>query len=273
MTRRTLVLTAALALLTGQLWARGGGGGGGRGGGGLGGGGFRAGGFGGGSHGEGGGWGYWLSLAGTVAAAVFVYYVSEWIGRARAARAARLAPPAPTLVSLVAVLDRGAFYVPALRGLAARSEFGTPRGRAHARKAIAALVRPEDVRDGFSRPLPGPDTDGARARELWERQMRLVEITPETLNVSSPDERTRLSEPASRREGTGVCLVGVVATAVPREGGADAARAALGALGKTPGGAFYFYYAPGTGESLDLSEARALLNVLRLNSLRLNSPR
>lgn len=269
---RVMVAATLISLLSvAHAWARGGGGGGGHGGGGHSSGGGHGGSFGGGyGHGSyyggsGGGtfWSEWGDLLIIAGVCLIVIYATSRSSRRNkeAAEAARTPSGGLPLVNLVAVLDRGAFYVPALRDLAARSDFGTPRGRTQARQRLAALVAPEDVCDGFLLRAGGAgDGGGQEARALWERQMRLAEITPETLNVSSPEERTRLSEPASRREGTGVCLLGVVATAAdPTEGGADAAREALRGLGRTPGSAFYFYYAPGVGESLELSEARALL--------------
>jgi hypothetical protein len=264
-------LAAALILLlpTAHAWARGGGGGGG-----FGSGGFGGGGFGGGLHGGtgngrwDGGASYWLGLLATMAAAVLVYALSEWV---RKARAAHTAPHGQIRINIVATLDRGAHYIPALRALAARSRFGTPTGRAKARDSLAALIVPEDVRGGFLRSAPGRGDAcqvGQQARELWEHQMRLAEITPEVLVVSSPDEKVQRREHLARREGVGVCMVGVVMT-VPAasslaDGGRDEAREALRRLGRTSGEAFYFYYAPGTGEALDLSEADALLARLRL---------
>ena len=262
-------LAAALILLlpTAHAWARGGGGGGGYGGGGFGGGGF--GGTYGSLHGRGGaggpdgGWSYWAGLGITVAAALLVYFLSEWV---RKARIAHTMPPGQIRINIVAVLDRGAHYVPALRALAARSRFGTPTGRAKARAALAALVAPEDVRDGFLRRAPGAGDAcqiGPGARELWQRQMHLAEIAPEVLNVASPDDRIQRREHPARREGVGVCVVGVVMAApagsLPTAGGRDKVREALRRLGRVPGDAFYFYYAPGTGEALDPSEAEALL--------------
>jgi len=271
-------LTAALILLlpTADAWARGGGGGGGHGGGGggFGGGGFGGSGFGGGfrSSGYGGGSGsegvsFWEGLLLTCVAAVLVYALSE---RVRKARIARTIPHRQARINIVAVLDQGPHYVPALRALAARSRFGTPTGRAKARASLAALIVPEDVRGGFLRSAPGRGDAcqvGQQARELWERQMRLAEITPEVLVVSSPDEKVQRREHLARREGVGVCVVGLVMT-VPAasslaDGGRDEAREALRRLGRTSGEAFYFYYAPGTGEALDLSEADSLLARLR----------
>lgn len=266
-------LAAALILLLpiAHAWARGGGGGGGYGGGGSG--GFGGGGFGGGFHGGGSSGGgdrgvsFWLGLLATMAAAVLVYALSEWISKARIARTT---PHGQIRINIVATLNRGDHYVPALRALAARSRFGTPTGRAKARASLAALILPEDVRDGFLRRAPGQGDAcrvGQQARELWERQMRLAEITPEVLNISSPDEKVQRREHPDRREGAGVCLVGVVMT-VPAasplaDGGGDEAREALSRLGRMPAEAFYFLYAPGTGEALDLSEADALLARLR----------
>ena len=266
-----LTATAILLLPMAHAWARGGGGGGGYGGGGSG--GFGGGGFGGGLHGGtgngrwDGGASYWLGLALTIVAALLVYALSEWI---RKARTAHTTPHGQIRINIVATLDRGAHYVPALRALAARSRFGTPTGRARARASLAALIVPEDVRDGFLRRAPGRGDArqvGQQARELWERQMRLAEITPEVLNVSSPNETVQRREHPDRREGVGVCVVGVVMT-VPAgsplaEGGRDEARGALRRLGRMPGEGFYFLYAPGTGEALDLSDADALLARLR----------
>ncbi len=252
-------LTAALILLLpmAHTWARGGGGGG----------------FGGGSpsgSGAGGtaeGASFWLGLGIAIAAALLVYALSE---RGRKARIARTTPHRQARINIVATLDRGAHYVPALRALAARSRFGTSTGRAKARASLAALITSEDVRGGFLRRAPGRGDAcqvGQQARELWERQMRLAEITPEVLVVSSPDERVQRREHPARREGVGVCVVGVVMT-IPAasplaEGGRDEAREALRRLGRISGEAFYFLYAPGTGEALNPSEADALLVRLR----------
>ena len=266
-------LTAALILLLpmAPTWARGGGGGGGYGGGG--GGGFGSGGFGGGLHGGtgngrwDGGASYWLGLALTIAAALLVYALSE---RIRKARLARTTPHRQVRINIVAVLDRGEFYVPALRALAAKSRFGTPTGRAKARASLAALIAPEDVRDGFLRRALGVGDVcrvGQAARELWQRQMRQAEITPEVLNVSSPGEKVHRREHPDRREGVGMCVVGIVMTvpaAAPlSNGGREEARGALRGLGRMSGEGFYFYYAPGTGEALSTSEADALLARLR----------
>ena len=268
-----IAASAALLLTAAHVWARGGGGGGGHGGGGgghsFGGGGFRGGGgyYAGGGQGGGTGlsWPALLTIFGLLALFVIL---SQWSERQKAAAAGRAAQRA-SLVSIVVVLDNAAHYVPALRATAAKSAFGTPLGRTRARAALAALVRPEDVRDGFVQresstvPLGGA---GQAAQELWKHLMRLAEVSPETLNVSVPGQRQRYVKRAARRENTGVCLLGIAARiAVPflAEGGADAARAALSNLGQLPDGAFYFFYSPGPGESLMASEAAALLAKMR----------
>lgn len=264
-------MVLALLLPTANTWARGGGGGGGYGAGGA----FAGGGYSG-IHG-GGGLGrsnedtsYWLGLLLTMSAAVLFYLLTEWLSKVWAARTGTLVPQAPVLASLVAVLNRGEHYVPALRALTAQSRFGTARGRAKARAALATLIAPEDVHDGFL--MRAQDTgqrgqQGQAAQKLWQYQMSLAEITPEVLNVASPFQKVHRQEHSARREGVGLCVVGLVMTAdadlLPAFGGADKTREALRRLGRIPSEAFYFYYAPGTGEALHLSEATALLARLR----------
>ncbi len=242
-----LLLTAA------HVWARGGGGGGGHGGGG----------------GQGGGTGLsWPALLTIFGLLALFIFLSQWSERQKAKAAARASERA-SLVSIVVVLDNAAYYVPALQRLAARSSFGTPPGRTRARTALSTLVRPEDVRDGFVQPeanrrvLGGA---GQEAQELWKHLMRQADVSPETVNVSAPGQRLQASETATRRENTGVCLLGIAAQfdapLIPN-GGADTAREALLGLGRMPTEAFYFFYAPGPGEALTAPEAIALLAKMR----------
>ena len=266
-----LLLTAA------HVWARGGGGGGGHGGGGgghgFGGGGYHSGYYGG-YHGgyyggQGGGTGLsWTALLTIFGLLVLFVILSQWSERQKAAVAERAAQRA-SLVSLVVVLDNAAHYVPALQALAARSSFGTPQGRTRARTALSALVRPEDVRDGFVQTQSGRRVlsgAGQEAQELWKHLIRLADVSPETVNVSAPGQRLRASETATRRENTGVCLLGIaVLFAAPcvSEGGAETARAMLSGMGQMQTEAFYFFYTPGPGESLTAPEAAALLAKMR----------
>lgn len=258
-----LLLTAA------HVWARGGGGGGGHGGGGgghgFGGGGFHGGGYSGQGGGTGLSWPALLTIFGLLALFIFL---AQWSERQKAEAAKRAAARA-SLVSIVVVLDNAAHYVPALQSLAARSSFGTPSGRTRAKTALSALVRPEDVRDGFAERQPRGRPvcrAGWEAQELWKHLMRQADVSPETVNVSAPGQRLKASETATRRENTGVCLLGIaVQFAVPLvpDGGADTAREALLGLDRMPTEAFYFFYAPGPGESLTAPEASALLAKMR----------
>lgn len=255
-----LLLTAA------HVWAWGGGGGGGHGGGG----GFGGGGFhGSGGGGQGGGTGLsWLALLTIFGLLALFIFLSQWAERQKAQAAERAAVRA-SLVSLVVVLDNAAHYVPALQRLTARSSFGTPSGRARARTELSALVRPEDVRDGFvqRQPRGRPVCQvGWEAQELWKHLMRQADVSPETVNVTAPGQRLRASETPTRRENTGVCLLGIaVLFTAPcvSDGGADTAHAMLAGLGRMLTEAFYFFYAPGPGESLTAPEAAALLAKMR----------
>ena len=258
------MIVAAL-LLTPAVHAAGGGGGGGHGSlgiGGFGGGGPR------GSGGGGASWS-WLGLAGMLLCACVFYFVSERVQRAWEARAVRRGA---SFVSLAVVLERGADYLPRLKALVERSQFNSPEGRGEARAALAALISPADVREGFLTSVPRTGNalqDGWIARAKWQEQMRRAKINPEALNAFPYAGRRRRGtalKPRPQPSGDGVCVVGFVATTnrpPPPCGRAGEAREALHGLKTLRGDAFYFFYAPGQGDSLNLADACALLARLR----------
>ena len=207
-----------------------------------------------------------LSLAGLLACAYVTYQISERIGRAWEARAVRRGA---SFVNLVVALKRRGYYLPRLKALAERSDLDTPRGRADARAALAALIAPEDVCGGFLANTPRTGNaarDGWTARAQWQGQMQQAGIAPHT------GRRGRKAlRPLATVSSDGVCMVGVVATTnapPPTAGGTDEAITALLQLRALSGDAFYFYYAPGEGEALSLGDAHVLMARLRQDFVR-----
>ena len=212
---------------------------------------------------------YWLGLVGVLLCAYVFYLVSERVQRAWEARAVRRGA---SFVSLAVVLERGADYLPRLKALVERSEFDSPEGRAEARAALAALISPADVREGFLTSAPRTGNalrDGWMARAKWQEQMRRAKIVPEALNAFPHVGRRRRGtalKPRPQPSGDGVCVVGFVATTnrpPPPCGRTGEARGALHGLKTLRGDAFYFFYAPGQGKALSFGNACALLTRLR----------
>lgn len=211
-----------------------------------------------------------LVVAGVVVAVVVAKAAASWM-------ASRYA----TLI-LGLNLRHGRQYARKLEAIVSGADFGTPSGRAAALHRIASMIDPEDVVDGFltvRNPFASREDAGERAEAIARSQMQRSGVTPEAVNVASPDGMgVRLdgpAAPAAPDDASTGCVLAVVTTvrrqALPgiRTGGEGAVLASLLRLHEVSGrdmDALYFYYAPSARDALDPVSANRLFGDLRADA-------
>lgn len=234
-------------------------------------GGYYGGGFGGGYHG--GGYGGGASPAVTIwaliALVVLLYAISFFWKNMVAGRW--------TLVNVVVALHNGGQYVRGMDALTLNATYASPAERTDALHRLTTLLSPHDVIIGFAATRE-TSTDrnilSQKARALWKAQMAHAEVNSRIVHVTTPGGTTRRVNAPPLAPGDGpetsvasVCLIGMAVTVQGRgtydANDGPATLHVLRRLAQAQTGAVYFYYTPGPGETLSVSEAEQVFHQLR----------
>ena len=167
------------------------------------------------------------------------------------------------LTHVVLLLRNGESYSRALEEITRTGQFETPEGRNNTLAALVALLRPDDIMEGFVVSREGDSTPhfAVAAQILAQQQLTIAETRPRIPNVTEPPI---ISHPDAQNDN--FCVVGLVlvASQAPLRGGDfTSTQVSLTALNSLSPQALHFFYTPRPGKRLSRSAAFSLLQYLR----------